>query len=647
MNKVIGIMAHVDAGKTTFSEQLLYKCSSIKNIGRVDHRTSHLDRDETEMKKGITIFADQAEFTIGSNRYFLIDTPGHTDFSAETERAVSVLDYGIILIDGSSGVQAHTLTLFRITQQYNIPIFFFINKSDMPNFNSENIISEIKERLTEDIVEIGNINDEGVKEFIAERDEDFLNKYLDENATDQDCENTLGKLIKKRLCFPVMIGSALNDTGISEFIETFDRLTFTEDKSNDVFCGKVYKIRHDEKGNRITFMKALSGSLKVKDEFCFKSDKREKINEIRYYNGEKYQNTNAAYSGELFAVTGIKSALCGDILFLDKENETGTGKYYVNSAVQAKIETAEDTSKCMEILRIIEAEEPSLNVEYHKDTDEILVNAMGKIQLEILEEILERRFNLKLSFGKPTVQYRETIKGSVMCIGHYEPLRHYAEVQFILVENERGKGIEFESKCHIDRLALNYQNLIKSHVFEKKHRGILTGFPITDIKIILNDGISHLKHTEGGDFREATYRAIRQGLEKAENILLEPFYKYEITAENNYIGRILSDIQKMRGNFEPPEQKGNITVIHGRCPVETMFDYNSELLAFTKGNGSISMILDGYDECGISDKIIEEIAYDKGADKENTSCSVFCKKGAGFVVNWYEVDNYAHTLKNR
>lgn len=641
-------MAHVDAGKTTFSEQLLYKCNSIKSIGRVDYRTSHLDRDETEMKRGITIFADQAEFTVGSNRYFLIDTPGHTDFSAETERAVSVLDYGIILIDGSSSVQAHTLTLFRITQQYNIPIFFFINKNDMPNFNSENVISEIKERLTEDIVEVGNVNDinnEKVKEFIAERDEDFFNKYLDENATDNDCENTLRILIKKRLCFPVMIGSALNDIGISEFIKTFDRLTFVEDKNNDVFCGKVYKIRHDEKGNRITFIKSLSGSLKVKDEFCFENDIREKINEIRYYNGEKYRNTNSAYSGELFAVTGIKSAVCGDILFLDKENETGAGKYYVNSAVKAKIETTEDTSKCMEILRIMEAEETSLNVEYHKETDEILVNAMGRIQLEILEEILERRFNLKVIFSKPTVQYRETIKGSVMGIGHYEPLRHYAEVQLILEENERGKGIEFESRCHIDRLALNYQNLIKTHIFEKKHKGILTGFPITDIKIILNDGISHLKHTEGGDFREATYRAIRQGLEKAENILLEPFYKYEITAENNYVGRILSDIQKMRGNFELPEQKGNITVIHGRCPVETMFDYNSELLAFTKGNGSISMLLDGYDECSISDRVIEEIAYDKGADKENTSCSVFCKKGAGFVVNWHEVDNYAHTLK--
>ena len=303
MNKVIGIMAHVDAGKTTFSEQLLYKCGSIKSIGRVDHKTSHLDKDETEMRRGITIFADQAEFTIENNRYFLIDTPGHTDFSAETERAVSVLDYGIVLIDGSSGVQAHTLTLFRITQRYNIPILFFINKSDMLNFNIANVISEIKERLTEDVIEIENIGDEKVKEFVAERDEDFFNKYLDENVTDSDCENILRKLIKKRLCFPAMTGSALNGAGISEFIEVFDRLTFTEDKSNEVFCGKVYKVRHDEKGNRITFIKALSGSLKVKDEFCFKNDIREKINEIRYYNGEKYQNANAVYSSEIFAVT--------------------------------------------------------------------------------------------------------------------------------------------------------------------------------------------------------------------------------------------------------------------------------------------------------------------------------------------------------
>ncbi len=645
MNKVIGIMAHVDAGKTTFSEQLLYKYNSIRSIGRVDYGTSYLDRDETEMKRGITIFAAQAEFTIGNNRYFLVDTPGHIDFSAEMERAVSILDYGIVIIDGSSGVQAHSLTIFKIMENYNIPLFFFINKSDMPNFNIKNVVSEIKKRLTEDIIEIGNTNDEDEKEFIAERDEEFLNKYLYGNVTNMDCENTLKKLIKKRQCFPVMAGSALNDIGINEFIETFDRLTFTEDKSNNAFCGKVYKIRHDEKGNKITFMKALGGNVKVKDEFRFKNDLREKINEIRYYNGEKYQNANTANNGELFAVTGIKSAVCGDILQFGIENETGIGKYYINSAVQVKIETIEDTSKCMKILKIIESEEPSLNVEYRKDTDEILINAMGKIQLEILDEMLERRFNFKVNFGKPAVQYRETIRGSVMGIGHYEPLCHYAEVQLILEENERGKGIEFESRCHIDRLALNYQNLVKTHVFEKKHRGVLTGFPITDIKVILNDGISHLKHTEGGDFREATYRAIRQGLERAENILLEPFYKYEIIVENNYTGRILSDIQKMRGNFETPEQKGNITIIRGKCPVETMFDYNSTLLAFTKGTGSISIVLDGYEECEISDKIIKETAYDKGSDKENTSCSVFCKKGAGFIVNWDEVDNYAHTLK--
>ncbi len=657
MNKVVGVLAHVDAGKTSFSEQLLYKTGAIKQLGRVDHKTSYLDKNEIEQNRGITIFADQAEFSIGSNNYYLIDTPGHVDFFAETERAVKVLDYAIIVISGSHGVQAHTLTLFDILKKHKVPTFFFINKCDMENFDLENCIKEIKEKLTDDVLfvdKITNIEDlsnESILEFVAERNEDFLNKYLDGDIDVDETIDLLKKMIFERNCFVAMKGSALKDVGIDEFISVFDKLTDYQDESdNSDFLGNVYKIRYDENGNRLTFIKCKNGKLNVKDEFLFLENQEiysEKINEIRFYNGVKYESRPFAEKGQVFAVTGLKNVKCGAVITKGQNNSCNSKENYLTSALQSKINILDNTdvNVCMQKLRIIEAEEPTLNVEYNELTKEIIVNIMGKIQLEVLEQIFFKRFNIKIGFEKPKVQYKETISNTVIGFGHYEPLRHYAEVQLRLEPNERNKGIEFSSECHVDRLAINYQNLIKTHVFEKQHKGILTGYPITDIKIILQDGLAHLKHTEGGDFREATYRAIRQGLEKAQNILLEPFYKYEISVDDDFVGRVLSDIQKMRGSFDMPKKRGNQQVITGLCPVETMMDYTEELMAFTKGYGSINLILDGYYECEISDKVIEKIGYDKGADKENTSCSVFCKKGAGFVVNWNEVEDYAHTLR--
>ncbi len=441
--------------------------------------------------------------------------------------------------------------------------------------------------------------------------------------------------------FPVMFGSALNNVGTEEFLEKFNELTYTEYNSEKSFLGKVFKIRHDKDGKEIIFIKALRGKTGIKDEFIFEGS-TEKINEIRFYNGDKYKNESFAEAGDVFAVCGLKTPLCGDIIEKRGIRERKSRSFSVMES-QIKINDNTDKNRIAEIFGILEKEEPSLNI--NKQDGDIKISITGKIQLEILKIIIKNRFGADLDFEKPRVKYTETIKESVMGIGHYEPLRHYAEVQLRLEPLLRNSGIEFESECHTDRLSINYQNLIKTHVFEKQHRGVLTGSPITDIKIVLTDGISHIKHTEGGDFRQSVYRGIRQGLMKAESVLLEPFYRFEIYAPDKYTGRIISDIQRLRGSFESPEIFGNNVVIKGRGPVETFMDYKEELLIFTKGEGSIEFSYGGNDVCEIAERVIEEKGYDPTADTENSPNSVFCKKGAGFVVKWYEVENYAHTLR--
>lgn len=649
MNKTIGIYAHVDAGKTTFSEQVLYMTGGIRDLGRVDYETSHLDTDEIEKSRGITIFAGQAMFEYNGDTFFIIDTPGHVDFSPEAERTILALDYAILIISG--GVQSHSVTLFKLLEKYNIPTFIFVNKADMEGFDIANIMGDISKRLTSNALYIKNKYDilntcDYVVDFVTERDDEMLEKCLEGECSSQMLKLAIAKLIKNRKCFLTMHGSALKGVGIKEFFEAVSEFSYTEYLQNEAFEGSVYKIRYDNKGTRLTFIKALKGSLKVKEELFFE-DIGEKINDIRFYNGDKYESRGIANAGEIFAVTGLKNTDCGSSI---KGNIICKGEVLQNvlsTALESRVEILDGTDNtiCLSYLRKLEEEEPLLAVDFVKETGDILVRVMGKIQLEVLKQVVKNRYNVEIDFGKPNVQYRETIASSVVGYGHYEPLRHYAEVQLRIEPIKRGLGIEFKSECDLDTLPINYQNLIKTHVFEKQHKGILTGSPITDIRVVLQIGKAHLKHTSGGDFREATYRGIRQGLEKADNILLEPFYRFEICAPNEYAGRIMNDVQKMRGEFEPIIQDSDIVYINGRAPVETMMDYQTELMSFSKGRGSISLVFEGYDICEDYANVIEKIAYNKDADKENTSASVFCAKGAGFVVNWKEAEEYMHTKK--
>lgn len=654
MKKTIGIFAHVDAGKTTFTEQILYNTGSIRNLGRVDHKTSNMDTNEIEKNRGITIFSDQGIFEFNNDTYYIIDTPGHMDFSAEIERSIPALDYAILIISGSSGVQANTTTLFNLLKIYNVPVFLFINKTDMDSVNLQVIINDIKNKLSDDILFLNTMEDvsnQQTAEFAADRDDAFLELYLQEDYSEENLSEVVIKLIKNRLCFPLMEGSALKGIGIDEFLEVFSMLSRTEyqEKEDNNFSGRVYKICHDDKGIRLTYIKVLSGKLHIKDEFVFKKGDlifSEKINEIRVYKGKKFETINEVSAGDVVAVVGFKSPICGTMI---RSGETIIGEvnnFHLTPVLKSKVNILDNTDVVilMERLRMLEYEDPALSVTYREETEDILISVMGKIQLEILEDVMKFRFGILIAFEKPQIEYRETIASEVIGYGHFEPIRHYAEVQIKLVPTARGSGITYESQCHVDDLILNYQNTIENHVFEKVHKGVLTGSPITDIKIILTDGRSHIKHTEGGDFREATYRAIRQGLEKAESVLLEPFYSFEIYAEKTYMGKIMSDIQKLKGTCEPPVMNCGNVYIKGRGPVESFMDYGIELISFTKGTGSISLIYDGYDLCENAVNVINKIGYDKERDTENTSTSVFCANGTSFTVTWYEAEKYMHTI---
>lgn len=641
MKKTIGILAHVDAGKTTFSEQLLYITGSVRTLGSVNTKTSNLDTNPLERERGITIFADQFQFEHNGNTYYFIDTPGHIDFSPETERSLMALDYAILLISGIAGVQSHTTTLFRLLKSYNIPTFIFINKTDMVGVDIESVVADISARLTKDIVEIENIEDCG--EFVADYNEEFLEKFLEDNYTKEDITKYLSRLIKECRVCPVCKGSALNANDVSKFLDTLDSLSYTSFDSNADFKAVVYKIRQGD--TQLTFLKCLSGSIGVKEEIKF-GETGEKINEIRFYKGTKYENASKGEAGDIFAVTGLKTPVCGNVIMSQNES-LDTQKYFMTSALEAGIiiNDGTDNNRLLNSLKTLEKEEPSLSVHFNSETEEILIYVMGKIQLEVLEREIKDRFGIDISFKPPKVQYRETISAPVIGYGHFEPMRHYAEVRLRLEPGERNSGITYESQCDKERLPEHWHRLIKKHIYEKTQIGILTGSPIDDIHIVLTDGKDHLKHTEPGDFREATYRAIRQGLEKADNVLLEPYYAFEIYTDGDCLGKIMADIQKRRGTFEPPQQQGNLVFLKGRGPVNEFMDYNTDFLAFTKGKGSLSMTLDGYEVCddNIKEQVIAERGYNKGADKANPSSSVFAAKGTSFVAEWYECEQYMRT----
>ncbi|MDY4253881.1 translation factor GTPase family protein [Clostridium sp.] len=644
MKKTIGILAHVDAGKTTFSEQLLYHTNSIRNRGRVDHKNSFLDSHNIEKERGITIFSDQAIFEIGDSKYYLIDTPGHIDFSSEMERALSILDYAILVISAVEGIQGHTYTIWSLLKKYNVPTFFFINKLDRTGANLEKVLEEIREDLTSDICYINKLNnlEEELIEFISERDDNLLERYLNGDYNEMEWIYNLKKLIKERKIYPCLSGSALQDDGIEEFINIFNQLSFSEYKENDNFSGRVYKIKHDNNGTRLTFIKILKGSLKVRDELSYGKGNEisEKISGIRIYNGSKFSTVDKAIAGDLVAVTGLSMFKAGDGIGEIKDNII----FNMTPTLKSKV-IFDDSYNIKDVLRyfkILESEDPALNVIWNEAVQEIQISIMGKIQLEVLKEVLDERFNLKIDFGPCEIMYKETIDNMSYGYGHFEPLKHYAEVHLKLEPNNRGEGITFENKCHADDLTTGHQNLIKTHIFERNHHGLLTGSPITDIKFTLLTGRAHNKHTEGGDFREATYRAIRQGLEKCENVLLEPYYKFKIDVDLEYMGRVISDIQRLNGTFNSPETKLSKVTIIGRGPVATFMDYSAEILTFTKGKGSINLIFDGYDICHNQEEVIDKLEYDKNADIEYSSSSIFCSKGQGFVVPWMKVEEYLH-----
>lgn len=643
MYKTIGILAHVDAGKTTFSEHLLFHANAISSIGRVDHQNSFLDTNHIERQRGITIFSGEAYFSYGGDHYFLIDTPGHIDFSAETERAVSVMDYAVLIINIRSAVQSHTITLFQLLEKYQVPVFLFINKTDLPDTSVEACLQDIylKLNIKPLYLQYGTEKyEESVIEDIISNQEDLVLTYLDNKLTKNEITKCLASEFKNRTLFPCMSGSALNNVGIKEFLSTLHSITETNFPQKQGFIGSVFKIRYDKQGNRLTFLKCLSGEIHVKDSISFSKDVSEKINQIRMYHGDSFQMIEKAEAGMIVAVTGLTVPSCGSMI----GDNTSHTDYEIHSVLTSKIEILDgsDFQKVLDACKILEAEDPMLQLDYQNQKNELCIHVMGKIQLEVLKQTLLERFSISVDFKRPEVVYMETLNDSVNACGHFEPLRHYAEVHFRMEPGKRGSGIRFSSECHVDQLAIHYQNLIQTHVFEKQHKGVLTCSPLTDIHIILTNGKSHIKHTEGGDFREAVYRAIRQGMEQAESVLLEPFYQFQIFASMDYMGRILSDIPKLYGTFDQPIQNGNFISITGRGPVATFMEYPTELISFTKGTGTIQLKPDGYDICHNSLEVIETMGYNREADLENTSYSVFCSHGSSDLVPWYEAADRMH-----
>lgn len=648
MKITFGIMAHVDAGKTTFSEQVLYREGVIRTLGRVDAKNACMDHENIERARGITIFSDMAGYPHGDDTYYLIDTPGHTDFSAEMERALEVMDYGVLIINGSDGIQGHTEAIWNLLERYHIPVFLFINKLDVASASYERVLSEVRGRFSGNILDFQGISLENWKEGtladdlienVSEWDEELLDKWLDGTITFEDLRPAVVSQIKNRRLFPCFGGCALRGEGMEQFLNAFYSLTEASYPVSAPFSGRVFKIRYDGHGERMTYLKILSGFLHVRDPLL--AD--EKIHQIRFFQGERFTSLQEASAGDVVAVTGLRTTRAGQ----------GLGECHdmvvpaLQPALQARVlypsEIPDRT--ILKVFYILEEEEPVLSVVWEESLGQLKVNIMGKIQLEVLEQVVLERFQIRVTFGQPEILYMETVADPVTGYGHFEPLRHYAEVALRIEPGERGKGISFESQCHVDRLGINYQNLIRTHVFETIHKGVLTGSELTDVKIVLVDGISHIKHTQGGDFREAVYRAVRQGLMKARNLILEPYYRLTISVPDSLTGRVLNDITKYSGRFETPVSEGSgRTVIKGLGPVASFMDYGEELMIMTGGRGSISMVFSHYDTCHNEDEVLNHYQYNPNEDTNNPSCSVFCQKGTSFIVNWDHAEEYMHTL---
>ena len=636
-NIVMGILAHVDAGKTTLSESMLYLSGTVRKLGRVDHKDAFLDTYALERDRGITIFSKQAVFSLGNKKVNLLDTPGHVDFSAEMERTLQVLDYAVLVISGADGVQGHTETLWKLLKLYDIPTFIFINKMDQQGTDKAALLSELKERLDEGCIAFDQEECTETLEELAMTDEKVLDYFMEHESVRKE---DICRLIKERRVFPCYFGSALKLEGVQELLYGFERYmepyTGTEE-----FGAKVFKISRDDKGERLTFLKVTGGKLVVKMPVNL-VDKEEKVNQIRIYSGAKYETVSEVESGGVCAVTGLVSSYIGQGFGVEK----GTAAPFLEPVLtyQMILPDGADTTKVLRELKQLEEEEPLLNIVWNPALEEIHVQLMGEVQTEILKTMIAERFHLDVEFGTGKIVYKETIKNPVVGVGHYEPLRHYAEVHLKMEPLEAGSGLVFDADCSEDVLDRNWQRLILTHLQEREHPGVLTGSPITDMKITIVAGRAHLKHTEGGDFRQATYRAVRQGLKSAESILLEPWYSFVLEVPSDQVGRAMSDIGQMNGSFEGPEaeDKQGMVRLTGTAPASEMRDYQREVWAYTKGRGRITFTLKGYEPCHNAEEVIEQIGYDSERDIDNPTGSVFCAHGAGFLVKWDEVPKYMH-----
>lgn len=633
----VGILAHVDAGKTTLAEGILYHTGSIRKVGRVDHQDAFLDTYALEKERGITIFSKQAGFQLSEKEIALLDTPGHVDFSAEMERTLQVLDYAILVISGADGVQGHVQTLWKLLKEYEIPVFLFINKMDQEGTDREKLLLEVQNRLDKGCVDF-TFAKENSPEFLEELavcDEHVLERYLEDGEVSTA---DIQKMIKKRQVFPCYFGSALKLQGIQEFLEGVDLYTKCPEYGED-FAARVFKISRDEKGNRLTHLKVTGGTLKVKQIIQGK-DWEEKADQIRVYDGAGFSAVNEALAGSVCAVTGLSQTFAGECLGAEQ-----MGKEPVLTPVltyEIQLPQGCDVHNMLKKLRELEEEEPLLHILWNEQLGEIHAQVMGEVQIEILKSMIQERFGVSVEFGSGNIVYKETIENKVEGIGHFEPLRHYAEVHLLLEPLERGKGLEFASDCSEDMLDRSWQRLVLTHLEEKVHRGVLTGSEITDMKITLIAGKAHTKHTEGGDFRQATYRAVRQGLKKAKSMLLEPVYEYRLEVPQDMIGRAMTDIQKMYGRFDSPKTEGEMCVLTGEAPVVAMRGYQREVISYTRGTGRLFCSLKGYEPCHNTEEVLAEMNYNSENDLENPTGSVFCSHGAGFHVSWDKVDEYAH-----
>lgn len=663
---VLGILAHVDAGKTTLSESILYKSGTIRKLGRVDNKDAFLDTNRLERERGITIFSKQAVFLLGNTKVTLLDTPGHVDFAAEMERTLSVLDYAVLVVSGADGVQGHTMTLWRLLKRYRVPVFLFVNKMDQDGTDKTALMQEIKEKLSGNCVDFTQEMSDAFFDEIAMCDEEAMEQYLETESVEEDL---IRKLIQKRMLFPCYFGSALKVEGVEELLEGIEcyadtaddlcepdnakttgvkssamqELGSAKDSGSQDFGAKVFKIARDEQGNRLTFLKITGGTLSVKTSLeggIGENAWEEKVNQIRIYSGEKYEAVSEVTAGDVCAVTGLTMTRPGEGLGYESASDMPILEPVLTYRLLLPAECS--AAVMMPKLRQLEEEEPELHIVWKEETQEILVQLMGEVQIEILQGLIKERFGVVVEFGTGKIVYKETIADTVEGVGHFEPLRHYAEVHLLMEAGEPGSGLTIASDCSEDVLNRNWQRLILTHLNEREHRGVLTGSVITDMKITVVGGQAHQKHTEGGDFRQAAYRAVRQGLMQAESVLLEPVYDFRMEVPEENLGRAMTDVERMSGRCDAPVTENHTAILTGSAPVSTMQDYQKELTAYTKGHGKMSVAFRGYEPCHNRDEVVEAIGYDAMADTLHPSDSVFCAHGAGFLVPWYEVADYMH-----